>query len=297
MAGKTPKKYRISRWVLLKRRISGFWVIYKKNKLGLLGLGILIFFALIAIFADIIAPYSYTDYYVGGALEPPSSRFILGTDELGRDLFSILILSSRISLLVGIVAALFTVVIGTLIGLVSGYFGGKVDEALMRITDVFLMLPGLPLLIVFAAILGPGVENIILVISIISWPGTARAIRSQVLSLKERPFVEAARAAGASELYILFKHILPNVAPLIFAYVVLNVPSAIIAEASLSFLGFGDPTRPSWGVMLQFAWDAGAIYQWNYIIPPGLCITLVAFAFALIGYAMDEILNPRLRAR
>lgn len=280
-----------------RRRFGGFWKLYRQSKMGVIGLSLLIVFLVIAIFAPLIAPWTPNDFFAGTSLEPPSFQHLLGCDEIGRDLFSMLIYGTRISLLVGVLSSLGIVGIGTLVGLVSGYLGGKVDEVLMRVADVILMLPGIPLLIVFAAILGASLMNIIFIIVILSWASTARVIRAQVLSLKERPFVEAARAIGGSDRYVIFHHILPNVTPLVFTYMILNIPIAIVTEASLSFLGLGDINASSWGMMLHFAFDSGAIDTWYYILPPGIMITILAFVFALIGHALDEIINPRLRQR
>lgn len=228
-----------------------------------------------------------------------TKTFILGTDDAGRDVFSQMIYGTQVSLLIGFLATLMTVVIGTFIGIVSGYMGGKIDDILMRITDIMLVIPGLPLMIVLAAILGPSITTIILVIGILSWPTTARFIRAQVLTLKERAFVEAARAAGATDFYIMRKHILPNVMPLVFAEAILMIASAILIEAALSFLGLGDPVHISWGMILHYAEMRGAFSRgaWWCVVPPGLAITLVCVSFVFIGNALDEILNPRLRRR
>ncbi|MFX0096825.1 MAG: ABC transporter permease [Candidatus Hodarchaeota archaeon] len=281
----------------IRIRVSRFWGLFKQSRMGLIGLTLLVAFVAIGLFAPYIAPYTPQEFFVGTSLEPPSFQHLLGCDEIGRDIFSLLVYGTRISLVVGLLASLGTVCIGTLVGLVSGYIGGRVDEVLMRVTDVILMLPGIPLLIVFAAMLGASLMNIIFILVILSWPATARVIRAQVLSLKERPFVEAARAIGASDRHVIFHHILPNVTPLVFTYMILNIPVAIVTEASLSFLGLGDVNAASWGMMLNFAFNAGAIDVWYYIIPPGALITVLAFTFALIGHAMDEIINPRLRQR
>jgi peptide/nickel transport system permease protein len=182
---------------------------------------------------------------------------------------------------------------------VAGFFGGYVGGALMRVTEWFLVIPFLPLAIVLAAVLGPSVGNIILVIGITSWPATTRLIRAQVLTLKERLYVDRSRALGASNAHVIGRHILPNVSPLILANTTLTVPIAILSETTLSFLGLGDPTRASWGKMLQEAFSAGALTQraWWYYLPPGLGIMLVVLAFTLCGQALEEILDPRLRER
>ncbi len=277
-------------------RLREFWYIYSRNKLGVIGLAILTIYIAIAVLAPVIAPYD-PKARIGSPMEPPSPKHLLGTDELGRDILSLVIYGARISLLVGVLAATITMIIGTLIGILAGYFGRFIDDILMRITDLFLVIPGLPLIIVLAVVLGPSIWNIILVIALISWPTTARLVRSETLSLKERMFVNASRVAGASDFYILAKHIIPNVLPIISATMVLNVVNAIILEAGLSFLGLGDPTHISWGTMLYFANRQGAFLSDNpmYIIAPGLALVGIGLAFVFISYALDEVVNPKLR--
>jgi len=230
---------------------------------------------------------------------PPTSGnyYWLGTDAQGRDILSQVIWGSRIALLVGFAAAAFSIGIGAIVGLVSGYYGGWVDAVLMRFTDVILVLPSLPLLIIMAALLEPSIWNIVFIIGITGWGGPARMIRSQVLSLKERPFIDSARVTGASKMRIMFKHIAPNVLPLGLLYMTFYVGGAILSEASLAFIGLGDPRTMSWGMMLNFVQHSNALANWWWLIPPGLCITLVCMAFFLIGRAFDEIVNPRLRKR
>lgn len=264
-----------------------------------MGLGILFFFLSLGVFAPVIAPYTPEDLFLGPPLSPPTTEFPLGTDEIGRDLLSLLIYGARVSLMVGILGAFFAICIGTLIGLVAGYYGGVVSAVSMRVTDLFLILPGLPLLIVLAAILGPSTWNLIFVIGIVIWPSVARIIRSQVLEVKERAFIEASVVAGATDSRLIFHHILPNVIPLVFANAVLNIAVAILMESGLSFLGLGDPTHMSWGMMLHYANEYGALLigAWWYILTPGICIMLTVLSFVFVGYALDEILNPRLRRR
>lgn len=224
---------------------------------------------------------------------------ILGTDHMGADLWTQLLYGARISLIIGIVAAIMAVAIGTAIGLISGYMGGAVDEFLMRMADVFLSVPTLPILIILSAFFGKNLGNIIILVAAFAWMGTARVVRSQTLSLKQRAFVESARAAGASDGYIMVTHLLPNVFPLVVANAVLMMPVAILYEASLSFLGLGDPRIPTWGRMLQNARAFGAFteFAWWWLIPPGLAITLLSLSFTLIGNAVNEVLNPRYRER
>ncbi len=222
---------------------------------------------------------------------------LLGTDQLGRDIFSQLLYGARLSLFVGLTAALLTVAIGLLVGLFAGFAGGFMDELLMRFTDMLLILPTIPLLLVLIFVLGQSVFNIVLVIGLLGWPGWAKVVRSQVVSLRERPFVEAAKAVGAGRTHIIGRHILPNVMNLTYVTLATAVPGAIIAEAALSFLGLGDPIRPSWGKMLRDVQLYNSFTKLYWVIPPGICIALVSLSFILIGFALDEILNPKLRIR
>jgi len=222
---------------------------------------------------------------------------LLGTDYTGRDLFAQLVYGARISLFVGLLSALLSVVIGLFVGLVSGYVGKATDEVIMRLTDALLVLPGLPLLLVLVAILGPSIWNLIMVIGVLGWMGFARTVRSQTLSLKERSFIEAARSVGAGKWHVIATHILPNVMSLVYVSLALSVPSAILSEAALSWLGLFDPSVISWGRMLHDAQEFQGVDKWWWIVPPGISIMLVSLSFVLIGYALDEILNPKLRQR
>lgn len=222
---------------------------------------------------------------------------LLGTDQWGRDIFSQLVYGSQLSLFVGLLAAALSVLIGLSVGLICGYLGKIVDEALMRFSDMLLVIPMLPLLVVLIAVLGPSIWYLILLLGFLGWMGFARMVRSQVLSLKERPFVEAAKAVGAGKFHIILRHILPNVMSLVYVSLALAVPSAILSEAALSWLGLFDPRVMSWGRMLHDAQAYGGVDLWWWVIPPGLCIALVSLSFILLGYALDDILNPRLRQR
>jgi len=222
---------------------------------------------------------------------------IFGTDAVGADLFAQTFWGTRISLLVGLIASFIGITLGLIVGLVAGYKSGLTDEALMRFTDMILVIPVLPLLIVLIAVLGASIYNIILLLGFLSWMGFARVIRSQVLSLKERSFVEAAKASGSGTSRILVKHIFPNIVSLTYVNLALTVPAAILSEAALSFLGLGDPTVPSWGHILANAEAAQAVGSWWWILPPGLAIAILSLSFVLIGYSLDEIFNPRLRRR
>lgn len=230
---------------------------------------------------------------------------LLGTDYMRRDIFAQFLYGARISLLVGLLSALLSVSIGLVVGIVAGYVGRMVDEVLMRITDMLLVLPMLPLLIVLIAVPFPFLDQIlpsltgkiILVISILTWMGFARQVRSMTLSLKERPFIEAAKAVGASRFHIIARHILPNVVSLVYVSLALSVPTAITLEAAISWLGLYDPSVISWGRMLYDAQINEGIERLWWIIPPGISIALVSVSFILLGYALDEILNPKLRRR
>ena len=275
-------------------KFKEFFQLLFGHPMGFAGLAIIILFLIMAIFAPFLGT---VDPAASGEVEnlliPPSSQFWFGTDDLARDIWSQTIYGSRISLTIGFVAALITVFSGTLMGLVAGYYGKLLDEALMRIVDFFMMLPELPLMIVLAAVLGPSMWNIILVVSLVSWPTTARVVRSQVLSLKERPFVESSRCIGASNFQLMFSEILPNVVPLMFAQAVIMITEAIYAEAVLSFLGLGDPTSISWGMMLNSVFESGVIaesYWW--VIPPIISIVILIVSFSLLGTAVSDILEP-----
>lgn len=222
---------------------------------------------------------------------------ILGSDHYGSDLWSQLVYGARISLYVGLLASILSVTLGLIVGLAAGYLGKYTDELLMRFSDMLLVIPTLPLLIVLMAVLGSNLENLILLIGLLGWMGFARVVRSQVLSLKERPFVEAAKAVGAGKIHIMTKHILPNVVSLIYVTLATSVPGAIVSEAALSFLGFYDPNKMSWGRMLYEVQANGAAQYWWWVVPPGLCIAILAVAFILLGFALDEVFNPRLRMR
>jgi len=224
---------------------------------------------------------------------------ILGTTNWGADAYSQLIYGSRISIIIGILATALSTAVGVIVGMVAGYFGGKIDEILMRVVDFLLVIPGLPLMMVLAAFLGASIQNIIIVIAILGWTGTSRLIRSQVLAEKNKAYVESARAIGASDTYIMFRHILPNVTPILFANITLGVVGAILSEAGLSFLGLTDPEDPSWGRMLADARTGGAFSTgaWWVVLFPGLMITLLSLAFTFVGHTLDQVLNPRLRER
>jgi peptide/nickel transport system permease protein len=285
------------------RHLGENWAIYRKNPMGMGGLGLLVLFGLMAL-ASFIPPLLDPMYHPMSGVDPeidtsvgPSARHLLGTDFMGRDILSQLLTGARVALLIGVSAAFMAVAIGTMVGMVAGYFGGIVDTLLMRLADIVMVLPGLLVILILSSVAGQlSIWNLVLIIALLKWAGVSRMIRSQTLSLKVRPYVEAARVAGASHTRIMFRHMLPNVLPLSFLYMTFGVTSAILIEASLSFLGFGDPSTVSWGMMLQWVWKTGHMFKAPYwLLPPGICISLITLAFYLIGRAMDEVLNPRLR--
>jgi len=224
---------------------------------------------------------------------------ILGTDQLGRDIFSQLVYGASLSLYIGLLTSIISVVLGLVIGLAAGYLGRLADEVMMRFTDMLLVLPNLPLMIVLVAVLGANLTNLIVILSVLGWMGFARTVRSQVLSLRERPFIEAAKAIGAGKTHIIMRHVLPNVMSLVYVTLATSVPGAIVAEAALSWLGFfWGPSVTSWGGMLRDvqATEGASTKLW-WVLPPGLSIAAIALSFVLLGYALDDVLNPKLRIR
>jgi len=224
---------------------------------------------------------------------------VLGTDNLGCDIFSNLVYGTRVSLLVGVLASIISVSVGLVIGIIAGYKGGVIDQILMYFTDTLLFTPILPLIIAVSVFIGKSLYLEIALIALFSWMGFARNTRAYVMSIRDSMYVESAKAVGASDMYVIFRHILPQLTPIIYITLVMRVPGAILLEATLSFLNLGDPSVPSWGRMLYSARYAGAFFRfmWWWIIPPGLAITFLALAFVMLGHALDEILNPKLRVR
>ncbi len=263
-----------------------------RGRFGLAVLGLTVF---VAIFGSVIAPYDPTASSLD-VLQPPSLDHWLGTTESGEDVFSQLLVGTRTSVVIGFAAAVISALLGSAVGVASGYFGGWTDRILDAFENWFLVIPTLPLMIVLARLLDPSLGVLVAVIGLTSWAGTGRIVRAQVMTLRERAFVERARALGASDFYIIKTHVLPNTLPLIFANTVLIIAVAILSEAALSFLGLGDPSRISWGSMLENAFGSGApsAGAWWYVIPPGLCITVLVLAVTLIGFLYEEIINPRL---
>ncbi len=340
------------RWALFRRSLAHNWKLFRANRVGLVGLGIIVFFALLAIaptvlFATgiwdssvydpvtglernppvkvmtvvneikdpateidmrhVLLDSRLTGAQVGDQVEipqqpaPPDRRHWLGTDPLGRDVLSQLMHGARAAFFLGILAALVTTVIATTVGSISAYFGGALDSLFMRLADLLIMIPFLAILIVIGAIFEFQLWHLALVIGILSgFGGVAIVLKSQALAVKVKPFVDAARVAGGSNGHIIFTHIIPNVMPLSFLYMMFTVTSAIQGEAALSFLGLLN-VRISWGLMIQLANNQGYLLQglnfWWLLFPAGMAVTLISAAFFLVGRAMDEVVNPRLRKR
>lgn len=284
---------------------------------GFFGLCILVFFSFIALFPDLLVGPLQTP--VTGLqngyprLAPPSLEFPLGTDELRRSMLNLVVHGARVSMVIGLLATVITVVIGALLGVISGFVGGATDSTIMRVTDFFLVIPTFVLAIILTSLIRDMVGSatteilgirmtlivIVIVIGVTSWASTARIIRSQTLSLKERAFVDRARVVGAGGGHIMRRHIGPNVVNLIVANAVLVFAGAVLTETTLSFIGLGDPLQPSWGQILESSRQVGApsLGAWWYFVPAGACIVLVVFAFTLLGTALDSMLNPKQRAR
>jgi peptide/nickel transport system permease protein len=293
---------RAAAWARRRASFAAFARSVRADRIALGGLVVLAAFVVMAVVAPLISPptgLSAVDSIGNPAWAPPSWDFPLGTDHLGRSVAAQFVWGARVSLFVGFAATILTVGIGSFVGILSGFFGGWTDSVLMRLTDWFFVIPFLPLAIVLATILDRSLWNIVFVIGVTTWPSTARLVRAQVLSVKQRLYVDRARALGARRAHIVGRHILPNVAPLILANVTLAVPICILTETTLAFLGLADPNQTSWGKTLEEAFGAGAITRsaWWYYLPAGLGIVAVVLAFTLFGRALEEILDPRLRDR
>jgi peptide/nickel transport system permease protein len=298
-----PVAARPPRWRVALRPFARAVEIAGRDRFALAGTLIYLALLLVALFADQIATHNPREilYTPGMRLArnlPPGWEHLLGTTHGARDIFSQLVHGTRSAVAVGLTAAFFVVAIGTLLGLLSGYLGGWVDSAIMRLADVVLGLPFLPFVIVLASLTRPGTATIVFAVAALLWPNTARVIRSQVLTVRERAFVEAARVTGCSTARIIFVHVAPSILPLSFLYGSIAVGWAILTEAAASFLGFGDPSVISWGGMLQDAYANQALSRgaYNWFVPPGLCIVLVVLAGFFVSRGYEEILFPRLRS-
>lgn len=285
-------------WARRRDSVGRFWRSYRTHRAGLFGLCALALITLVALAAPLLVAgdvQSVTNA-PGTALESPSGEFPLGTDQFGRSLLGLLVWGARISLTVGLLAAALSVAIGTLVGIIAGHYGGWFSTVLMRVTDWFLVMPTLVLAIVLATVMSRSIWTVILAIGVTSWPTTARLVRAQTIAVESRPYIERAQALGGGHGHIMSRHVLPNVMPLVLAQTTLGISTAILTEATLAFLGLGDPTIVSWGGMLQDAREAGAVSSghWWYLAPPGIAIALVALAFTLCGRAIEAVLNPKL---
>lgn len=294
------KRLRKSHWLA---HFQEGWVVYRQNLVGRIGLVLVVMFALMAL-CSFIPPWIDPMYHPMTGVDPnithsvgPTARHWLGTDFMGRDILSQLLAGARVAFMIGVSAAFMSIFMGTAIGMVAGYMGGAADTVLMRLADLIMVMPTLLVVLIMASLFGQlSIWTIVLIIALFRWPGVSRVIRAQTLSLKHRPFIDAARVAGASHLRIIFRHVMPNVLPLAFLYMTFRVTSAITIEAALSFLGFGDPGTVSWGMMLQWVWKTGNMFKAPYwLLPPGICISLITLSFYMLGRAMDEVLDPRLR--
>lgn len=284
-----------------REKMRDNWREFARTRSGVVGLILLVVVIALALLAPVLVPSAQLDptRITAGLNEPPSARHLLGTDPLGRDVLAMLLWGSRISLLVGLTATAVSMTIGTAVGMLAGHFGGWVEQVLLRVIDFFIVIPSLVLAITLSSVMQRGVWTIIIAIGVTSWAGTARVVRSQTLTIESRPYVERARALGAGDVHLLGWHVLPSVMPLVLANTTLAVGSAIISESTLSFLGLGDPTTPSWGAMLKTALDTGSATAgyWWYVLPPGLAIVAVVLCFTLVGRNLEAVVNPALRGR
>lgn len=279
---------------MLKQR-SLFWTYFKKNRLAIAGASTIVVIFLTAIFAYLIAPFDPGETDIAIKLSPPSFKHLLGTDQLGRDVFSRMLYGSRVSLSVGFVAVSISLFIGIIVGSIAGYYGKMVDSVLMRFVDIMMCFPAFFLMLTVIALLGPKIHHVMIVIGATSWMGTARFVRAEFLSLRERDFVQAAKVLGVSDKGIIFRHMLPNALAPVFVTATIDMATAILIEASLSFLGFGvQPPAPSWGNILT----EGRIYifdAWWLTLFPGLAILITVLSFNLFGEGLRDALDPRLR--
>jgi peptide/nickel transport system permease protein len=285
-----------------RARLARVWRAATGDPFAIAGMAIYLAFVLVALFADRLATHDPLEilFLPGGRVAKnmePGLTFLLGTTSLGRDIFSQTVWGARSALIVGLSAAVVVVAVGTLVGLVAGYFGGRVDALLMRVADVALAIPFLPFIIVLTAFLRPAVSNVVIAVGVLLWANTARVVRSQVLTVRERAFVEAARVTAASDLRIIFVHVAPNVLPISFLYGSIVIGWAIFAEATVSFIGLGPSDSVSWGYMLQDAFVSQALSRgaYHWFVPPGVCIMLVVAAGFFISRGYEELLFPKLR--
>jgi len=280
-----------------RRRLAQFF----RMPTGLAGAAVLIVVVATAVFAPLIVSSADLDVtrVDGPSLHPPTSGYPLGTDQAGRSVLDLVIWGTRSSLMIGLIATALTVVVGTTIGLMAGHYGGWVERLLMQVTDWVIALPGLPLAISLAAVLGQGNTSIIVAIAVTSWTGTARLVRAQTLAVSARSFVERAKALGATDGQVMRRHILPSVVPIVLVTSTLKIADSILSAATLTFLGLGNPMDVSWGSILNSALGQGALTAgaWWYLIPPGVAILVVVLGFTLCGRGLETIINPRMGAQ
>jgi peptide/nickel transport system permease protein len=286
-------------WARRRASLTRTWREFAGQRAALVGLILLGATVVVALLLPLISDESGLDVTkaTGEPLSPPTGEFWLGTDNFGRSVLLMTVWGSRISLLVGFSAALLSVIIGTLIGIAAAHFGGWVSATLLRFTDFFLVLPSLILAIALSAVLPKGVGTIIVAIGLTAWPSTARLVRAQTLTIESRPYIERSHALGGGHLHVIGKHVLPGVMPLVLANTTLVVGNSVIADATLSFLGVGDPNSVTWGLVLESALNNGAISRgaWWNVLPPGIAIVLVVLFFTLVGRGLETVLNPRLK--
>lgn len=272
------------------------WRRLKKNKAAMVGLGIILVLIFCALFAEFIAPYGYDDQDLTSRFKPPSKENLLGTDNFGRDILSRIIYGSRISLQVGFIAVGIAAIVGGTLGAIAGYYGGRLDNLIMRFIDILLAIPGILLAISIVASLGPGLRNVMIAVGIGAIPRYARIVRASVLSLRDQEFIEAAKAVGANDFRIITKHIIPNSMAPIIVQATLGVASAILSAAGLSFIGLGiQPPDPEWGAMLS----SGRQYlrdYWHIATFPGIAIMITIFGLNLLGDGLRDALDPRLKS-
>jgi len=278
-------------------RVKNFWLSYKRNKMGVVGLIILVLLIFISFFAPILSPYDYMHSIdTSRRGKPPCINFPMGTDHLGRDVLSGVIEGTRTSLMIGLIVSLLSTIIGIIVGVFAGYYGGRIDHLISRFIEILLCIPSFFLIVVFISFFGGSLMNTVIVIASLSWPTTSRLVRAQFMTIKELSYIEAAKVGGAGDTRIIFRHILPNAIPPAVINMSFLAASAILIEASLSYIGLGDPNLVSWGMMLHYA----ASYirtQWWQAFFPGLAIFVTVLAFNLVGDGLNDALNPRLRGR
>jgi peptide/nickel transport system permease protein len=307
MTATTTISPRALAWSRRMAALARFWREFRKDRRGMTGLIVLAVMIAVALLAPVLANSRGLNpiYATATPNMGPSPRYPLGTDSDGRSVLTMLIWGARNSLLVGLTATLISIFIGAFVGVVAGHFGsvraraGRLtDNLMMRVADWFLVVPFLPLAMVLARTIGPSLGVIILVIGLTSWAGTARIVRAQALAVETRPYLERAKALGAGHWHQMYRHVLPNVMPLLLANTILTVAGTILAETTLSFLGLGDPIRPTWGQILGAAYDYG-VGTGNvvWLLAPGIAVILVVMAFTLVGHALEAVLDPKLRER